>query len=506
MAQRIAMSSTGSLTPTDKQTRYQQSPVCTPRDIAHSPDASGYGRLYAACTGSFKGIKIHNHNAFHDTGSNTFKTANLSNGSYGPSKIAVSRGGVFAMTSSYHGNTHDRVYVYDTEDLSYHTYINFDTSSNSFSSYKLIDIAIYEGRLYVLMQKASGTINYKVAIYHADMTPTLITEFTLKNSTGGNLTSGCNGVNLCNPHSIAADDNHLYVGDYYYVHKFNNCGTYAAGSTAKSWVRRSYGSCSCPAGTRTRSVTCRNAQGAATSGCSGSASTTSSCTCPRYYSCNTNVGAWSYGSNCTSTYSACNSGTGYNGQRICCSYYPGRNCPYYGGSSSSSSSSSSSGIGCFVAGTQVTLADGTKKNIEDIQVEDVLKGSSEDNPVMKRYVIDYKGEVYSMNGSDYFVTPTHPFMTTEGWKSFDPAGTRKESPTLSVSKLEKGDILIKAGGVREVLEEFDSKYMETTVYNFGLNGSRDFYANDYLNHNVDLTPILFPTAEVVFDKEIPHLQ
>ncbi len=147
------------------------------------------------------------------------------------------------------------------------------------------------------------------------------------------------------------------------------------------------------------------------------------------------------------------------------------------------------GPACFVAGTKVILANGTTKNIEDVAFDDVLKGSTGDNPVMKRYVIPYRGLVYSFNGGDYFVTPTHPFMTTAGWKSFDPAGTRQESPTLEVSELKRGDVLVKIDGEMEILETFDSKYMETTVYNFGLNGSRDFYADGYLNHNVDLVPI-----------------
>lgn len=151
--------------------------------------------------------------------------------------------------------------------------------------------------------------------------------------------------------------------------------------------------------------------------------------------------------------------------------------------------------GCFVAGTQILLADGTYKNIEDIQTGEVLKGSKGDNPVMKRYKIDYKGNMYSINGSGYFVSETHPFMTTEGWKSFNPEGTRKESPTLDVSLLEKGDVLIREDGKKEVLETFSSRYENVTVYNFGLNGSRDFYADGYLVHNVDL----FPIAEALPD-------
>lgn len=145
--------------------------------------------------------------------------------------------------------------------------------------------------------------------------------------------------------------------------------------------------------------------------------------------------------------------------------------------------------GCFIEGTNVLLADGTIKKIEDIAIGEILKGSDQDNPVMIRYVIDYTGPIYAINGSDYFVSATHPFMTTEGWKSFDPAGTRIESPTLDVSLLQKGDMLIKENGRQEILESYDYRIENRTVYNFGLNGSRDFYADGYLVHNVNLFPL-----------------
>jgi hypothetical protein len=110
---------------------------------------------------------------------------------------------------------------------------------------------------------------------------------------------------------------------------------------------------------------------------------------------------------------------------------------------------------------------------------------------MKRYVIPYKGLLYAFNGSgNYFVTPTHPFMTKEGWKSLDPAGTRRESPGIVVSKLKIGDELVMKGGKTKVLTQLDSKYASTTVYNFGVNGTHDFYADDYLVHNVDMSYII----------------
>lgn len=175
--------------------------------------------------------------------------------------------------------------------------------------------------------------------------------------------------------------------------------------------------------------------------------------------------------NCTSQMRACTGGT-LSGT------YAQESCTPTGGGGRG---------GCFIAGTQVLLADGTYKNIESVTTKDTLMTSAGPEPVMKMYHIPYKGAVYAFNGSgNYFVTPTHPFMTTEGWKSFDPVGTRRESPGIKVSELAVGDTLIMKDGKTMKLESFDKLYREMTVYNFGVNGTHDFYADDYLVHNVDM--------------------
>ena len=108
------------------------------------------------------------------------------------------------------------------------------------------------------------------------------------------------------------------------------------------------------------------------------------------------------------------------------------------------------------------------------------------HPVTKRVVKQYQGNIYAFNGdSNYFVTPNHPFMTTEGWKSLDPEATSKENKDLKVTKLHIGDTLIMKDGKTKVLKSFESKYTETTVYNFNIEGGHTYYADDYLVHNKD---------------------
>jgi hypothetical protein len=142
------------------------------------------------------------------------------------------------------------------------------------------------------------------------------------------------------------------------------------------------------------------------------------------------------------------------------------------------------GGGCFVAGTKVTLADGTHKNIEDVQDTDTLMSSSGPVAIEKRLRIEYEGDVFAFNGDGkYFVTPSHPFMTTEGWKSIDPAKTHEEIPDLKVTKLTVGDTLILEGGRELPLTSMQSKHEITSVYNFQLEGTHDYYADGFLVHN-----------------------
>ena len=85
------------------------------------------------------------------------------------------------------------------------------------------------------------------------------------------------------------------------------------------------------------------------------------------------------------------------------------------------------GGSCFIAGTKVTMSDGTLKNIENIVVGDKVKGHKEDNTVIKldpTLLADRK--LYSFNDNEhYFFTSEHPFMTEEGWKSIKPEKTKE---------------------------------------------------------------------------------
>ena len=142
------------------------------------------------------------------------------------------------------------------------------------------------------------------------------------------------------------------------------------------------------------------------------------------------------------------------------------------------------GGSCFIAGTHVTMADGTAKNIEDIEIGEKLKGETRDNTVVKfdRPTLGERS-LFAINDGEPFVTSEHPFKTSDGWKSIDPKETAKETD-MSVEKLNVGDVLITDADQINVdkIEAHDGN-SEDTVYNFILDGDNTYYADGYLVHN-----------------------
>jgi hypothetical protein len=141
--------------------------------------------------------------------------------------------------------------------------------------------------------------------------------------------------------------------------------------------------------------------------------------------------------------------------------------------------------GCFLENTQVTLANGTTKNIQDIVVGDRLQGVSGVNTVQS-LIRPLLGDqpTYSINGSDEFFTGNHPFLSTDGWVSLDPETTKLEIPELDVVMMKVDQILVTEKG-NMLIETISpaSADPSTQLYNFALDGDHTYYANGYAVHN-----------------------
>jgi hypothetical protein len=149
---------------------------------------------------------------------------------------------------------------------------------------------------------------------------------------------------------------------------------------------------------------------------------------------------------------------------------------------------------CFIADTVVTMADGSTKPIQEVEIGDVLKGEKTNNTVLGFHqptLGDQK--LYGFNGETPFVTAEHPFMTTEGWKSIDPIQTSKEHIGIEVTELEIGDTLITEKGFVTIKTIGSTTApAKTQLYNFLLDGDHTYYADGYLVHNKELCGGIYP--------------
>jgi hypothetical protein len=139
------------------------------------------------------------------------------------------------------------------------------------------------------------------------------------------------------------------------------------------------------------------------------------------------------------------------------------------------------GSSCFAAGTEVLMADGSVKPIESVLIGEKLAG---ENGAVNE-VLDYERpllagrRLYALNGGVFFVTSEHPFRTREGWKSIDPAATKKENPSMEVSALRVGDVLVtKDGDVTITSLDASEVNPSEQVFNFKLTGNKTYFVRE----------------------------
>lgn len=143
---------------------------------------------------------------------------------------------------------------------------------------------------------------------------------------------------------------------------------------------------------------------------------------------------------------------------------------------------------CFVAGTLIRMESGEKKAIEDVIKGDRLLDSYGKGVVVKKLTrYPHKGQIYSINGGEYFFTANHPFLVLSPdhgrvWKSLNPKVSMEESK-VPVSLMQVGDLLVKEDGL-EMLYTLDSIPFEGVVYNFTVSDGHEYIANDYVVHNL----------------------
>lgn len=151
--------------------------------------------------------------------------------------------------------------------------------------------------------------------------------------------------------------------------------------------------------------------------------------------------------------------------------------------------------GCFIDGTEVTLASGDVKNIEDVkQGDEVLTlneatGEQEGKVVYGVIAPVHKELVtYTLeDGTQVTSTFDHPYYVDGlGIKSFNPQKTNSVYTLNSeAEKIDVGDVLLKSDGSKSAIvsidvDEKDENVQTTTLV---VEDNHNFYANGVLVHN-----------------------
>ena len=139
------------------------------------------------------------------------------------------------------------------------------------------------------------------------------------------------------------------------------------------------------------------------------------------------------------------------------------------------------GSACFIPETLITMADGSEKQISEIELGDVVKSEIGESTVQGIDIHVRKITVYSINDSGHFVTANHPFKTTEGWKAINPEGSLKDHG-VEADRLIVGDTVLTLDGEENIVT-MEAGDDVTKVYNLLLDNEHVYYANGYLVHN-----------------------
>lgn len=146
---------------------------------------------------------------------------------------------------------------------------------------------------------------------------------------------------------------------------------------------------------------------------------------------------------------------------------------------------------CFPAGTDVRMASGENKDIENIEVGDeVVSQDTNGNKTVSRVseldqpIRDHMCRVSFVDGDTLELTNEHPLWTKDGWKAINSRETHKENPNLPVRDLLRGDEVQREDGTWNEVVATTCWSERVQAYNLILDGSaRTYFAEGYLAHN-----------------------
>ena len=164
---------------------------------------------------------------------------------------------------------------------------------------------------------------------------------------------------------------------------------------------------------------------------------------------------------------------------------------------------------CFIAGTQITMADGTTKNIENIVIGDKVKTVDiETMEIEDNFVEEISSPIHFdmvrliFENGENKNTFDHPYYVKgKGFSSYKPDLTQQRYG-LNVDNLEIGDIVYRLDDNNELAEEkllnITEEIKEVQTYNLHkVSNNHNFFAGGILVHNKGEDPIVItPTCTI----------
>ena len=147
---------------------------------------------------------------------------------------------------------------------------------------------------------------------------------------------------------------------------------------------------------------------------------------------------------------------------------------------------------CFAAGTQILMDNGLSKNIEDIKIDEIIIAYNENNKkFVAKKVINTQAhnntpqmvQISFNNGDILKLTPGHPLLSIEGWKSLDTQASLQGHNVIT-TLLTIGDIIL---GINKLAIVTNIEYLpiegNNNSYNIDIEDCHTYLANGFIAHN-----------------------
>jgi len=164
---------------------------------------------------------------------------------------------------------------------------------------------------------------------------------------------------------------------------------------------------------------------------------------------------------------------------------------------------------CFIGDSLLTMVDSDGSNMQNVSMEQAYNTYQADTSIARyvqgndnvvNQIIEFRKTdgfttLISFNGSDFFVTGGHPFLTTDGWKCVHLAAGQAINPNLNLTQLEVGDTLVKFNPstqqyYQEELTSIESNHQAISVYSLdvsgpdsGSTGNDTYVVDQFVVHN-----------------------